>query len=79
MSLATCETAMVIRKQNDAKTGRRKKQISCNNNEQNGNHTKETQHGQFQIPPILEPGKKMEKNRINDLIEPRGDEKVLWC
>jgi len=74
MSLATCGTAMVIRKQNGAKTGRRKQQISSNNKEENGNHTKETQHGQFQIPPVSEPGKKVERNGINDLIEPRRDE-----
>lgn len=57
MSLATCGAAMVIRKQNGAKSGRRKQQISSNKNEENGNHSKETQHGQFQIPPISEPGK----------------------
>jgi hypothetical protein len=60
---------MEIRKQNDTKTGRRKKQRSSNRTEENGNHTKETQHGPSQIPPshlILELSKKMESNGINE-------------
>ena len=51
--LATYATEMVIRNQNSTKPGRRKEQRSSNCTEENSNHTKETQHGSFQIPPTI--------------------------
>ena len=48
--LATHATAMVIRKQNSTKPGRRKEQRSSNSPEENSKHTEETQHGPLQIP-----------------------------
>jgi hypothetical protein len=55
---------MEIRKQNDIKTRRRKEQRFSNSTEENGNYTKETQHGAPQIPPNI--GAEQENgNRIN--------------
>jgi hypothetical protein len=57
---------MVIRKQNITKPGRRKEPRSSNSTEENGNHTKKTQHGPSQIPPNIRiTQKKMERNGIN--------------
>jgi len=52
-SLATCETAMLIRKQNSTKPGRRIEQRASNSTEENGNHTEETQQGPSLIPPNI--------------------------
>jgi hypothetical protein len=44
---------MVITKQNNTKSGRRKEQRSSNSTEDGVNHTEETQHGPSQIPPNI--------------------------
>ena len=64
-SLATRGTVMLIRKQDTTQPGRRKEQRSSGSIEENGNHTKETQHGPSQSPPNIgvrqENGKKLNK------------------
>jgi hypothetical protein len=56
---------MMIRKQDNTQTERRRKQRSSDSTEENGNHTKETQHGPSQSPPNIgveqENGKKLDK------------------
>jgi len=64
--LATGGTAMMIRTQNcNTQPERRKEQRSSDSNEENGNHTEETQHGPPQSPPNIrvgqENGKKLNK------------------
>jgi len=56
---------MMILKQNSTKPGRRKEQRSSNSTEENGNHTKESQHDHLKFHLILESGMKMERNGIN--------------
>lgn len=48
-SLATGGTAMVIRKRNSTKPGRRREQRSSNSTVGNGNRTEGTQHGPSEI------------------------------
>ena len=64
----------MITKQNRTKSGRRKEQRSSNSTEDLGNHSEETQHGPSQMHLISGPGKKMERNGINDFMKPRGAE-----
>jgi len=56
---------MIIRKQDNTQPGRGKEQRPSDSTEKNGNHTEETQHGQFQSPPNIgvgqENGKKLNK------------------
>jgi hypothetical protein len=52
-SLATCETVMMVRKQNSTKSWRRIEQRSSNSSDENGNHSEETQHGPSLIPPNI--------------------------
>jgi hypothetical protein len=71
---------MEIREQNYTETGRRKEQRSSNDTEENGNHTKETEHGPSQIPPNIgteqENGKEWNK-RIRWSLEEMKE--VLLC
>jgi hypothetical protein len=78
--LTTYGTAMVIRKQNSTKPGRRKEQRSSNNTEENGNHTEEIQHGSSQIPPNIGVRQKNGK-QFNKQIQWSQEERkeVLWC
>jgi len=57
---------MVIRNPNSTKTGRRKEQRSCNNTEENGNHMRKRNVVHLIFHLILESGKKMERNGINE-------------
>jgi len=57
---------MVTRKQNSTKPRRRREQTSSNSTDENVNHTEETQHGPSQFHLISKPGKKMERNGINE-------------
>jgi hypothetical protein len=57
---------MVTRKQNSTKPGRRREQRSSNSTEESGDHTEDTQHGPSQFQLISKPGKKMERNGINE-------------
>jgi len=68
---------MVIRKQNSTKPRRRKEHRSFNNAEENSNHTEGNQRGPPQIPPNVEPGKKMEENGVNEPNGARGDERSI--
>jgi len=65
---------MVIRNQNSTKTGRRKEQRSCNNTEENCDHKRILNMDHLILHLILESSKQMERNGINDPMEPSGDE-----
>jgi hypothetical protein len=60
---------MVIRKQNTSKPGGRKEQRSSNNTEENGNHTRGTQHGPSQVPPNIGFGQKEKNGKRNGINE----------
>jgi hypothetical protein len=61
ISLATCGTAMMIRKQDSTKPERMKEQRASNSTEKNGNHTEKTQYGPSQSPPNIGVGQQNEK------------------
>jgi len=69
----------MIRKQDNTRPGRRKEQRSSGSTEQNGNHTKETQHGQSQSPPNVGVGQENGK-KLNKRIRWSREEikEVLW-
>jgi len=70
----------MIRKQDNTQAGRRKEQRSSDSTEENGNHTKETQHGPSQIPPNIGVGQENGK-KLNKRIRWSQEEmmEVLWC
>jgi len=71
---------MVIRKQDSTQLGRKKEQRSSNITEENGNHTKKTQHGPSQSSPNI--GVEQENGKeLNERIRWSQEEmkEVLWC
>ena len=83
-SLATCGTAMMIRKQDNTQSGRRRKQGSSDSTEEIGNHTEETQHGPSQRPPNIRVKQENRKNSnfrrdLNIVHVPLGISPVSNC
>jgi len=78
--LVTLGTATMISKQYNTHAGRRKMQGSSDSTEENGNRTKETQHGPTQITPNIGVGQEDGKI-LNKLIRWSREEmkEVLWC
>jgi hypothetical protein len=57
---------MMIRKQDNTQTGRRRKQRSSVSTEENGNHIEETQHGPSQSPSNIGVEQENRKNWTNE-------------
>ena len=79
-SLAICGTATMIRKKDNTQPGGRKEQRSSDSTKENGNHTKETQHGPSQSPPSIRDGQENGKKLNKRIRWSQEDMKeVLWC